>query len=169
MTLKGIEPENIPWGAGCLAYDLTRHALIQQSLIEPWLRVIDGSMRFIFSIGSVPVRFYKGDPEEPTDRTLSKSYPELRQLALAYEKRVDAEKFRWRFAVETAIDGTASQISLVGIDFDDTVECRWEFDERKIVPISAATTKRPEGKRIGPPAVGPKGAGKDEDVSSEEI
>jgi hypothetical protein len=31
------------------------------------------------------------------------------------------------------------------------------------------TWKRPEGKRIGPPAVGPKGAGKDEDVSSEEI
>ncbi|MCH8247879.1 MAG: hypothetical protein IH951_15950 [Bacteroidetes bacterium] len=122
-------------------------------------------MGFIFAIGEVPVRFYRGEPDEPTERTLARRYPELQQLSLAFLE--EAEPLLWRFAVETDIDGKVAAISFVGLNLSGDVSSRWEFDRSKVVPISTALKKISEGKVLPQPSIGPKTTGKDDDVSSE--
>lgn len=170
MRSPDMEPENTPWGAGCLAYDRTRYAIVKQSAIEPWLRIVDSGMCFVFSIGVVPVRFYRGEPDEPTERTLAQNFPELAQMKFAFPKQVEDERLLWRFAVETQVDGTVANIAFVGVDPDGDVVCRWDWnqDQSNVVPISAATPRKPGGKELAAPPVEPKNTGKEGDVSTEE-
>lgn len=167
MTLDGIEPENTPWGSGCLAYDRTRWAIVQQAKIEPWLSIVDGGMGFIFAIGRVPVRFYKGEPDEPTERTLARRYPELQQQSLAFAENTDT--LLWRFAVESGIDGKVVAISFVGLDLNADVVSRWDFDRSKVVPISSGKKKTSESRVLPQPSIGPKTDEEEYGVSSEKV
>ncbi len=51
------------WGLGCLMYDASRAAIIRAAYDTSWLGIIDPNLHFIFSIGDVPIRFYRGDSE----------------------------------------------------------------------------------------------------------
>jgi len=73
-------------------------------------------MQFVFSIGEVPVRFYKGAPDEPNKRTLRQSYSELNQLSLFGIEDSISSDLLYRFAVETDFDGTVIAISFVVLD-----------------------------------------------------
>src|SRR3546814_10501931 len=44
------------------------------------------TMQFVFSIGDVPARFYRGEPDEPNTRTLKQTFSELQQLSLRSEE-----------------------------------------------------------------------------------
>src|SRR4051812_18916430 len=48
---------------------------------RPWLSVVNDSMKFIFKVGRVVARFYKGEAEHPSEN-LRRSFPELRQQPL---------------------------------------------------------------------------------------
>lgn len=165
MTLDGVEPQNTPWGSGCLAYDRTRWAIIEQAKIEDWLSIVDGGMGFIFAVGKVPVRFYKGEPDEPTQRTLARRHPELQQQSMAFAK--NPGDVIWRFAVESAVDGKVIAISFVGLDLNGDVISRWDFDRSKVIPISSAQKTPSKGRVLPPPSIGPKTDEEDNGVSSE--
>jgi hypothetical protein len=112
------------WSLGCRSYSRARHALSQASLRYDWLRILPESaaLRFTFTVGSVPVRFYHGDPEDPPKRYISRTFAEFHQQSLALDfsgSKVLGSVFR--MAYELDVQGLVSAVSLVRVD-DETGE-----------------------------------------------
>lgn len=157
-ALDRYEPEigDNGWTLGTRAFQFGRHQILMgaESGEYPWLQIVDGSLRLIFQIGEVPVRFYKGIADEPTDRTLRQSFPELRQLSFIFPHDADASDFLFRFAVETGLDGEITSIKFVALREEEPVHV-WD------VPLAhSVTTLYPLGStsaggvELPPPHVG---------------
>ena len=144
------------------AVQAARHEIISAAGTEgfEWLSIADSSRHLIFMIGAVPVRFYRGLAEDPTDRTLRQTFPELRQLALVFpgDERQD---LAFRFAVEPDIDGTVAIMRFVGL-LGDVALLNW------VVPMEDATVSifpmaaPSEGVELGAPVVQIPGAESDD-------
>lgn len=107
-----------PWTVGCEAFAFQKFQIIAAADEQEWLEILNPSMEFVFSIGSVPVRFYRGEPDEPHKRTLRQTFCELKQMPLFAEEelaRPSAARL-YRFAVETDLDGSITQITFVVLD-----------------------------------------------------
>ena len=106
------------WTLGCTTYARVCHAITQAALDDypSWLSVVDDTgLHFVFSIGSVPCRFYKGDPRRIPLRTLRQRYPELQHLQKAF-RFMDSPAYDdklFRFAVETDASGRVQMVTLV--------------------------------------------------------
>src|SRR3546814_6324421 len=76
-------------------------------------------MQFVFSIGDVPARFYRGEPDEPNTRTLKQTFSELQQLSLfgAGELVKLTPEPLYRFAVERSEEHTSELQSLMRISY----------------------------------------------------
>jgi hypothetical protein len=157
------------WTLGCRAFQFGRARILRavDSREYPWLDVIDRTLQLIFKIGEVPVRIYKGDADEPTDRTLRQSLDELRQLDLLFDERDEGRNLAYRFAVETDVDGSVLAVKFVGLR-GETAVLNWD------VPLdgdslAAGTVGRPamESIELAAPAVGVRGnAAKDRDSTA---
>ena len=113
-------------------------------------------MQFVFAIGGVPVRFYRGEPDEPNARTLKQSYSELHQASLfGPEELIQlAPEPLYRFAIETDLDGSITAITFVVLDGDaPALTWRVPLDERvtKVSPLWVAGS---DGVDLPAPAVG---------------
>lgn len=119
------------WSLGCRGFARWRNLLIQKakSCEWPWLGIVNPRKKFIFSIGSVPVRFYRGKIDRPPYRTLASNALELTQLSLAFA--TEPEQYRdlkWRFAIETDFLGEPSAVIFAGLAGEDgTVVCHWKL------------------------------------------
>src|SRR3954468_2359852 len=75
LAMASYELGDDPWSVGCRAFAFGRHRLKRaaSSGDYPWLEVLDDSAHFVFVIGSnghgVPIRFYRGAADQPTERT----------------------------------------------------------------------------------------------------
>ena len=154
------------WTLGCRAYKFGQFRILQahEADAHPWLTIVDPSMRFIFGIGLVPVRFYRGDADEPTNKTCRVGFPELGQLAIAFPEE-DSEPLIYRFAVETDFDGSVLAIKFVGLRHKQPVLV-WEVP----LPIATVTKFIPiavedEGVELPEPKVGL--LGHDEDTAKD--
>jgi len=60
------------WVLGVRAYSCGRFRVMQahEQGKRPWLSIINPTLQFIFAVGLVPVRFYRGDAEEPSEKDL---------------------------------------------------------------------------------------------------
>jgi hypothetical protein len=119
-----------PWSVGCRAFAFGRHRLERaaSSGDYPWLEVLDDSAHFVFVIGGngngVPVRFYRGAADEPTERTLRRQEVEVQQLSLALGEEA-AEGLAFRLAVETGEAGRVERVVFLALRGEDQVECFW--------------------------------------------
>jgi len=119
-----------PWSVGCRAFAFGRHRLQRaaSSGDHPWLAVLDDSAHFVFVIGGngngVPVRFYRGAAEEPTERTLKRQEVEVQQLSLALGEAA-AEGLAFRLAVETGEAGRVERVVFLALRGEDQVDCFW--------------------------------------------
>ncbi|MBI0539677.1 hypothetical protein D9599_29700, partial [Roseomonas sp. KE2513] len=86
------------WSIGCRAYSFSRNRLrwAAEAGRYPWLGVLDETHHFVFLIEGVPVRFFRGDAEEPSKRTLRQQESEAQQLALALGSEDEAEGLMFR-------------------------------------------------------------------------
>jgi hypothetical protein len=150
-----------PWGLGCRAYDRTRTLLIRESERVPWLTIIDPSLHLIFGIGSVPVRFYRGPAETPKTNTLGCSYPELKQLQLAFGDD-QPDLLLWRFAIETNVLGDVSNITFIGTDETGNIHCSWVMPDTEIeIALPRVETQfKSSGIELPAPKVGLPGTAK---------
>lgn len=144
------------WVLGCRAYSCGRFRVLQahQDGEHPWLSILNPNLQFIFAIGLVPVRFYRGDADEPTAKTCRVAYPELNQLAIAFEEEANDE-ILFRFAIETDFDGSVDAIKFIGLRHSQVV-LSWEvpLQTAEIVRFPVVAIEPDEGAELAPPAVG---------------
>ena len=153
------------WVLGCRAFQACRHRLQLAESELPWLAIIDPSRHFIFRIGAVPVRFYRGDPEDPSHRTKAQSFPELAQLSLAFPGS-DVREVVYRIAVQTDLDGRALTVHFVGL-MGDNVVLNWTIPIDTVAPSVALLRGAAEGVELAPPVVDERDDGFESDESEE--
>lgn len=126
------------WSLGCRGFARWRNLLIQKSKTGewPWLGIVNPGKKFIFSIGAVPVRFYRGSVNRPPFRTLASNAQELTQMSLAFATEDNQfGNLKWRFAIETDYLGEPSAVIFAGLAGEDgSVVCHWKlpFDTTNI-------------------------------------
>ena len=141
LAMASYEMGDDPWSVGCRAFAFGRHRLERAASSGdlPWLEVLDSSAHFVFVIGGngngVPVRFYRGAAEEPTERTLKRQEVEVQQLSLALGETA-AEGLAFRLAVETDGAGRVDRVVFLALRGEDRVECFWPVPLE--VPAEAA-------------------------------
>ena len=117
LALARAELGDDAWSVGCRAYAFGRQRLrrVAEAGVHAWLRVLDGTQHFVFLIEGVPVRFFRGDAEDPTKRTLRQQEVEAEQLALAFGRDDAAEGLMFRLAVETDERGAVSRVVFLAL------------------------------------------------------
>lgn len=148
------------WTFGCRAFQFARARILWavEGGEYPWLTAIDQSLQLIFKIGEVPVRIYRGEADEPSERTLRQTHAELRQLAIIFPEDEVGRDLAYRFAIETDFDGRVSSVKFVGLRGESLILC-WDVPfESDVVPME--TTKVPvgEGVELPAPAIAVRGA-----------
>lgn len=145
------------WTHGCRAFQFCRHRVLQaiDAGDLSWLTAIDRTLQLIFKIGDVPVRIYKGEAEDPTERTLKQSFGEIRQLEMMMFSEHEASRgLIYRFAVETDVDGSVLSVKFVGLRGDAAVLI-WDVPLEGVAAfagtIGRAATASVE---LAPPSVG---------------
>jgi hypothetical protein len=142
LALASYEMGDDPWSVGCRAFAFGRNRLERaaSSGDYPWLEVLDDSAHFVFVIGGngngVPVRFYRGAADEPTERTLKRQEMEVQQLSLALGE-AEAEGLAFRLAVETDGTGRVERVVFLALRGDDRVECFWPVPLELPVEVAA--------------------------------
>jgi hypothetical protein len=142
------------WTLGCSAFQFACFRLLElmDGGEHPWLVPVDRSLQFIFKIGQITVRFYRGEADDPHVRTLRRTFPEFSQLGLAFPDD-EGRDLLYRFAVETDFDGTISAIKFVGLRGESPVFC-WQIPYRsEVVSIPRLVEPAAEGVELPPPAV----------------
>lgn len=157
------------WTLGCRAFQFSRVRILRaaQSGDYPWLNVIDPTFQLIFKIGAVPVRFYGGDAEGPTDRTVRQSLNELNQLSLVFAERDDERMLAYRFAVESDSDGSVLSVRFVGLR-DKAALLNWNVPLDGAQPaLGTVGRAATDSVKLPAPQVGIRALGKkDQDRSS---
>lgn len=117
-----------------------------------WLSVIDPSKHFQFRIGGVPMRFWRGDPAEPTAK-ISVATP-FEQLLLDLEPGLSTAGMLFRIGVTTDLDGALLGASFVALR-NDQPELVWPLPLDEAEPLVVLLDDaRPEGRELPPPSVG---------------
>jgi hypothetical protein len=119
--VKLHEPEkgDGDWSLGTRVYQRSYFAIREFSKTVDWLRMNTelNALQFSFSIGRVPLRIYKGDPEDPPSRYLTLTPGEEHAIQLSFEfEGIPALDTILRLAVEVDSTRHAGSISLVEID-----------------------------------------------------
>lgn len=149
------------WVLGCRAFQACCYAISTRALSGEtgWLFITDSSRHFMFRVGQIPLRFYRGDPEDSTHRTKGQSFPELQQLSLVFPGK-DMRALVCRLAVETDLEGRAAGIYCVGTRGEDVV-FNWRIPFEKS-GLAIAEIKPPVG---GVDLAAPEVAELDEEVA----
>lgn len=152
------------WGFGCRALERQMYAIITLAAREKWLTILEDGRHFVFLIGQVPVRFYKGRADKPKPNTLRQNLPELAAQQGAFTFAQD-QKWCWRLAIETDVTGRVARVVVVEASFGDKRNRAKIIDTRTVweIPLMAtvgaiadlAAPKR-EGKQLAKPSVRPK-------------
>ncbi|MBB5696436.1 hypothetical protein [Muricoccus pecuniae] len=132
------------WSIGCRAYAFSKHQLSRaaQSGRYPWLGILNGTHHFVFLIDGVPVRFFRGDAEDPGKRTLRQQESEAEQLALALGS-VGADGLMFRLAVETGEDGAIGRVVFLALRGEEGhVECFWPVPLESSAPVQDRAARR---------------------------
>lgn len=123
------------WTLGCCAFQYGRARILRaiDGKEYPWLTAIDRTLQLIFKIGDVPVRIYKGEAVDPTDRTTRRVFSEVEQIEMLFSEHDVARGLIYRFAIETDFDGSVLAVKFVGLR-GDTPVLIWD------VPFDATLT-----------------------------
>ena len=142
------------WTLGCCAYNygcFQVRSAAETSGFE-WLRVINPGKHFQFSVGHVPMRFWKGDPSDPTDKISAATAYE--QLPLDLEPGVSLAGVLIRIGVVTDFDGALIGASFVALRNGEP-ETVWPLPLADAAPLIVGLgSDAPAGRELPPPSVG---------------
>jgi hypothetical protein len=145
------------WSHGVRAFAWSKFALTEGTKEYPWLTSLDAvpRLRATFAIGGRPFRFYRGMPEEPPCRYLTRTFAEIRQfqMVLKFDGVRSLDKIL-RIAVETNDQGETTNVTLVEVDKRERVTNSYliplAIAETNVVPAQAPAVD------VQPPTVVPK-------------
>ena len=139
LAMAAYEMGDDSWSVGCRAYAFGKQRLrkVAASGRHNWLHVLDDSHHFVFLIEQVPVRFYRGLADEPTNRTLRRQEAEAEQLGLALGEDL-ASGLVFRLAIETNAAGGVERIVFLALRGEEgQAECAWP------VPMDVPAEREP--------------------------
>lgn len=151
------EPEkgDTSWGLGTRVSERTWHAIRDAAQDLPWLEIIDPRRHFVFSIGGVPFRFYRGRAEKPNPRMLLRQHPEITKHQIAFKFYEEQTQYFWRFAVETDIFGDAFRIVVAQMSEAGDVKMKWDVPlAGKVSALASIIDAKPQGVELQPPVIG---------------
>lgn len=132
---------------GLRAYECCRTRIIRTSTTTnelPWLGILRDDGRFTFSIDSVPVRFYKGNPTTPEERRLIPCPEATRQMTLLSPDIGSTANIVWFFAVEVDEFRYVEHVTFTGFLEGTQVSC-WEIPlDEKVSAFNTISEDRPE-------------------------
>lgn len=152
------------WVVGTTAHSRIAFEITAASELYEWLKVVDDSMQFTFSIEGVPIRILRSEVDEDSQKASSKNAVKHglreRQAQLA---AFDLDEFTdpklewlWRIFVETDLKGEAFRITLLQIH-RTSGDIRYPFEipfRRVNGGVGGLSDTRPEGKEFPAPMVG---------------
>ena len=143
------------WTLGCRAFQFGRARILRavDDSSYDWLGLIDRTLQLIFTIGEVPIRIYRGEAEESTDRTMRQSLSELRQLGFSFDERDEGRDLLFRLAVETDIDGSVLAMKFVGLR-GETAILNWDIPIESSAGSGAIGRPATESVELESPNVG---------------
>lgn len=148
------------WTFGCVAYRRTCHALTghADSGDYLWLTVQEEGHAFTLLIEGVPIKFYRGDPENPGARNLRKGLDAaIKQASFAFVKD-DLGDWFWLLAIETKEDGSVLRLAIFQANEKGAIRNQYliPLGEGPVAVLAPVTPNLPEGPDLGPPPVGPR-------------
>lgn len=142
------------WTRGVCAYSYAKHQIIQAAGTPgfEWLDVINDGLRFQFSIGKAPMRFWRGDFAEPSDR-IAAATP-MEQLLLELEPGVPTAGVLFRIGLTTDDEGAMLEACFAALR-NGAAETIWPISLADADPLVVMLDDaRPEGRELPPPAIG---------------
>lgn len=130
------------WSLGCRIYSRSCFAITQAATNYDWLTILNERevLRFTFAIGNTPLRFYKGNADDPPGKYMETTFAELNQQQLTLE--IDGISLRnvvLRLAVETDAARLASRVILVEMNesgsITNTYEIPFNAEGSNVVPL----------------------------------
>ena len=132
---------------GLRAYECCRTRIIRaatQSEEWPWLGIVKDDGKFTFSIDSVTVRLYRGEPNHPEERRLIPCVEALSQMSLLPIEVGSAASILWFFAVEVDDFRYVERVTFTGFLEGVQVSClEIPLDER-VPAFSSIDAELPE-------------------------
>lgn len=145
------------WSLGCRVYARECHAVRTAAEKHAWITILhedDKPLRFTFAIGTVPIRFYRGEANDAPGHYVNPTFAELHQQQLAFQ--IDGLRLVdriLRLAVEIDATGEVENVILVEMDTAGNVT------ETYRVPLDGMAGKvtllQPKPVELGPPQVEP--------------
>lgn len=161
---EGHEPEkgDDAWTFGCRAYRRTCFAFqrLAESGEYPWLVVEEHGLAFTLLLDGEPLKFYRGDAENPSSRSLRRGLDEaIRQGKLSFfeDELAAGDGWFWLLAIETHDDGSVLRIAV--FQANENKETRNLYFIPMDTPVSALspiTYVVRDGVDLEPPLVTPK-------------
>ncbi|WP_345853380.1 hypothetical protein [Shewanella algae] len=157
-------------GTGLRAYECCRTNILRASASKgewSWLGIIKPDGRFTFSIDSVPVRFYRGSPDNPQERRMIPCEAAMCQMELLSADIGDIASIQWFIAIEVDENRYAERVTFTGYDNGMQVSC-WEVPlDVKPTALAGVTEQLPEPVKIKKARVSVKRKDKNKDAQND--
>lgn len=161
-TLRHLPDEgDNSWVLGCRRYQWICYRLMSDAEGEhkEWLTIIEdgsGGSHFVFGIGGVPIRFYRGDPDDVPAKTVDCGPVEDAAMQIAFpgiERKKKQKATHIRIAYSTDEKREVDEVKLIVVDEDlNPVGDGWVIPKE---PLKIKRfLKREEGKDLGQPPIG---------------
>lgn len=147
-----------PWGLGVRIYDRSAEVLSRRGPeLWDWFRVIKPPLEFVFTVGDVPMRFCRDDPDNPDAQHLRVSDIEAEQHEFAFG--TPSVDLIWRMVVAANPAGETENVYVIGATRSGHVKCKYTIPplEGGILFINPSLSPRaPGGVELPPPVVKPR-------------
>ncbi len=142
------------WSLGCRVYERSINIIAREAEKTPWLRVIKKGLYFVMLIEGVPIRFYRGEIENPTTRSLQRLYPELEAQQCIFSFAKDHFEWFWRIVIETDESGKVFRVVMAQFTESGNVRYQWTAPLSELVAAVPSIVKPGrEGVILGEPMV----------------
>lgn len=146
------------WSTGCRAYERIINILGEKAKDLSWLRVERRHLYCLLFVNDVPLKFWKGDPVNPTRRILRVHLPEVKareQLLLDFED-APIEQL-WRLCIVPDKDGNVLEIELAQYDLSGNRLNPWLVPlSDPVTQVSPVTNTMREGVELKKPVATPR-------------
>ena len=116
------------WTLGCSIYGRSAEMLARVGgELWDWFRVIQPPLEFVFSVGQVPMRFCRDDPDHPEGQHLRVTEAEYRQYEFVFGSH--SVDLIWRIVVAANPAGETDSVVVIGASPSGDVHCKYVIPE----------------------------------------